>query len=107
VHCLDDGSLLVAEDMMDMPGPADQPVDRLFLLRFQPDGTFTKTLFADRLYAVMGIQQIDDAIYVMNMPHLTVLRDVDGDGVADQRQELLSDLVRPRRLARAASTTTS
>jgi putative membrane-bound dehydrogenase-like protein len=95
VHCLDDGSLLVAEDMMDMPGPADQPVDRLFLLRFQPDGTFTKTLFADRLYAVMGIQQIDDAIYVMNMPHLTVLRDVDGDGVADQRQELLSDLGPP------------
>jgi len=95
VHCLDDGSLLVAEDRMDMPGPADQPVDRVFLLRFRPDGTFTKTLFADGFFAVMGMQQIDDTVYVMNMPHLTVLRDTDGDGVADQRRELLVDVGPP------------
>ena len=31
----------------------------------------------------------------MNMPNLTVLRDVDGDGVADQRRELLVDLGPP------------
>src|SRR5262245_60537541 len=92
VHCLDDGALLVAEDAMDMPGPSDQPLDRIIELRFQPDGTFTKTLFADHLYAVMGIQQIDDAIYVMNMPHLTILKDVDGDGVADAREDLFTDL---------------
>jgi glucose/arabinose dehydrogenase len=83
VHCLDDGALLVAEDPMDMPGPSDQPLDRIWELRFRPDGSFTKTLFADHLFAVMGIQQIDDAIYVMNMPHLTILKDVNGDGVAD------------------------
>src|SRR5512134_3369778 len=44
VHCREDGSLLVAEDPMDMPGPTDQPLDRIWLLRFAPDGSFTKTL---------------------------------------------------------------
>jgi putative membrane-bound dehydrogenase-like protein len=92
VHVREDGSLLVAEDPMDMPGPTDQPLDRIWLLKFAPDGSFTKTLFAEHLYAVMGLQEIDDAIYVMNMPHLTVLRDRDGDGVAEERTELLTNL---------------
>ena len=95
VHCLEDGSLLVAEDPMDMPGPTDQPLDRIWLLRFAPDGTFTKTQFAEKLYAVMGMQEIDDAVYVMNMPFLTVLRDRNGDGVAEERTELISNLGPP------------
>ncbi len=92
VHCREDGSLLVAEDPMDMPGPSNQPLDRIWLLRFAADGSFTKTLFAEKLFAVMGLQEIDDAIYVMNMPHLTVLRDRDGDGVAEERRELITNL---------------
>ena len=95
VHCLEDGSLLVAEDPMDMPGPADEPIDRLWLYRFDEDGRATRTLFADQLYAVFGLQQIDEAVYVMNMPELTVLRDTDGDGVADQREVLIDDLGPP------------
>jgi len=95
VHCRADGSLLVAEDPMDMPGPTDQPLDRIWLLRFAPDGSFTKTLFAEHLFAVMGLQEIDDAVYVMNMPRLTVLRDRDGDGVAEERRELITNLGPP------------
>src|SRR5688572_5268450 len=95
VHVREDGALLVGEDPMDMPGPSDQPIDKLWLLRIAADGTWTKTLFCDRLFAVMGIQEIDDAIYVMNMPHLTVLRDRDGDGIAEERKELLTDLGPP------------
>ena len=34
----------------------------------------------------------DGALYVMNMPRLTVLRDRDGDGKADDRKELFTDL---------------
>ena len=34
----------------------------------------------------------DGALYVMNMPRLTVLRDTDGDGKADQRKDLFTDL---------------
>ncbi|MBM4014154.1 MAG: c-type cytochrome [Planctomycetes bacterium] len=95
VHVREDGALLVGEDPMDMPGPPDQPIDVLWLLRLAPDGSWTRTRFCDRLYAIMGIQEIDDAIYVMNMPHLTVLRDRDGDGVAEERRELLTDLGPP------------
>lgn len=92
VFCRADGSLLVAEDPMDMPGPSDQPLDRVWLYRWKEDGSFTRTLFADKLFASFGLEEIDGAVYVMNMPHLTVLRDVDGDGVAEDRRELLTDL---------------
>ncbi len=95
VACLDDGTLLVGEDRMDMPGPTDQPLDRLIALHFKPDGSFEKTVFADKLFAVMGVELVDDAVYVMNMPHLTRLRDTNGDGVADERTEVLSDLGPP------------
>lgn len=92
VHCRADGSLLVAEDPMDMPGPTDQPLDRIWLYRWKEDGSFTRTLFAENLFACFGLEEIGDAVYVMNMPHLTVLRDKDGDGVAEERRELLTDL---------------
>lgn len=93
--CLDDGSLLVGEDPMDMIGPQDKPIDRLILLRFRGDGTHEKLVFAERLYAIFGLEQIDGAIFVMNMPNLTVLRDRDGDGVAEERRELITDMGPP------------
>lgn len=92
ITCLDDGTVLVGEDRMDMPGPTDQPLDRLIALHFGPDGATTKTVFAEHLFAVMGVELVDDAVYVMNMPHLTRLRDTNGDGVADERTEVLTDL---------------
>lgn len=91
VHCLSDGSLLVAEDPMDMPGPADRPIDRILRYRWLADGSFERTVFCEGLYAVFGLQKIDGAVYVMNMPHLTVLRDADGDGAAEERRELLEE----------------
>lgn len=92
VHCRADGSLLVGEDPMDMPGPSDEPLDRVLLYRWRDDGSFERTVFASELFAVFGLEEIDGAVFVMNMPHLTVLRDSDGDGVADERRELLTDL---------------
>lgn len=92
VLCLDDGSLLVGEDRCDMPGPAGEAVDRLIALHFRDDGTFTKTVFAKDLHAVMGLELVDGDVFVMNMPNLTRLRDRDGDGVADERTEVLTDL---------------
>jgi putative heme-binding domain-containing protein len=93
--CLDDGSLLVGEDRMDMPGPSDQPLDRLILLRFLPGGGFEKQVFAEKLNAVFGLELVEGAVYVMNMPYLTRLVDRDGDGVADERTQILSDLGPP------------
>ena len=93
--CLDDGSLLVGEDRMDMPGPSDQPLDRLIEIRFRPDGSLEKKVFADKLNAVFGLELIEGAVYVMNMPFLTRLVDTDGDGVADERTQILTDLGHP------------
>ncbi len=83
-----DGSLFVAEDPMDQVGPATKPIDRILLFR---DGK-EPVVFADKLCAIFGMVWHDGALYVMNMPHLTVLRDRDGDGKADDRKELFTDL---------------
>jgi putative membrane-bound dehydrogenase-like protein len=95
VHALSDGSILVGEDRIDMPGPTNQPLDRIIHIAFKPDGTIEKKVFADRLFAVFGMEEIDGDVYVMNMPHLTRLRDKDGDGIADERKEILTDLGPP------------
>lgn len=87
-----DGSVLVGEDPMDMPGPAHEPIDRIVRFRRTSAGTWEKTLFADRLYAVFGLLEIGDSVYCMNMPHLTVLRDQDGDGYAESREVLIENL---------------
>lgn len=93
--CLDDGTLLVGEDPMDMSGPSDQPLDRLILLRFDTEGRVRRQVFAEKLNAIFGLELVDGAVYVMNMPYLTRLVDRDGDGVADERTQILSDLGPP------------
>jgi putative membrane-bound dehydrogenase-like protein len=82
------GSLFVGEDPMDQIGPADKPIDRILLFR---DGK-EPVVFADKLNAIFGMVWHDGALYVMNMPHLTVFRDKDGDGKADERKELFTNL---------------
>ena len=83
-----DGSLFVGEDPMDQIGPATEPIDRILLFR---DGK-EPVVFAEKLNAIFGMVWHDGALYVMNMPHLTVLRDKNGDGKADERKELFTDM---------------
>lgn len=83
-----DGALFVAEDPMDQIGPANKPIDRILLFR---DGK-EPVVFAETLNAVFGMVWHEGALYVMNMPNLTVLRDTDGDGKADQRKDLFTNL---------------
>src|SRR5262249_44428973 len=83
-----DGSLFVAEDPMDQVGPANKPIDRVLVFREGKE----PVVFAEKLNAVFGLAWHDGALYVMNMPNLTVLRDTDGDGKADRRTELFKDL---------------
>ena len=83
-----DGALFVAEDPMDQIGPADKPIDRILVFRDGKD----PVVFAEKLNAVFGMVWHDGSLYVMNMPNLTVLTDTDGDGKADQRKELFTNL---------------
>jgi putative membrane-bound dehydrogenase-like protein len=83
-----DGSLFVGEDPMDQIGPANKPIDRILLFREGKE----PVVFADKLNAIFGMVWHDGALYVMNMPHLTVFRDRDGDGRADERKEIFKDL---------------
>jgi putative membrane-bound dehydrogenase-like protein len=83
-----DGSLFVGEDPMDQVGPATQPIDRILLFRQGRE----PVVFADKLNAIFGMAWHRDSLYVMNMPKLTVFRDTDGDGKADERKDLFTDL---------------
>jgi putative membrane-bound dehydrogenase-like protein len=83
-----DGSLFVAEDPMDQIGPADKAIDRILLFRDGQD----PVVFADKLFAVFGMVWHDGSLYVMNMPRLTVFRDRNHDGKAEEREELFTDL---------------
>ncbi|HQZ64355.1 MAG TPA: HEAT repeat domain-containing protein [Planctomycetaceae bacterium] len=89
VTCDSEGNLFVGEDPMDMRGPATEPIDRIVLIRWDKDGgPPVKTVFCENLSAVFGMLWYQDALYVMNAPYYTMLKDTDGDGVADVREEL-------------------
>ncbi|HWE38981.1 MAG TPA: PVC-type heme-binding CxxCH protein [Isosphaeraceae bacterium] len=83
-----DGSLFVAEDPMDQVGPYEVDNGRILLFKDGKD----PVVFAEGFRAIFGMAWHDGALYVMNMPRLTVLRDTDGDGKADEKAELYKDL---------------
>ena len=72
---------------MDMAGPPTVPADSVVAIK---DGRITE--FADRLCAVMGLEWIDGALYVVHAPYLSSFRDTDGDGRADERIDLVRGL---------------
>jgi putative membrane-bound dehydrogenase-like protein len=74
---------------MDQVGPADKPIDRILV--FKP-GAAEPVVFAEGFNAIFGMLWHEGSLYVMNMPNLTVLRDKDGDGKADERAELFTDM---------------
>ena len=82
------GTIYVGQDPMDMPGPPTVPIDSILAIR--PDGT--RTIFADKLWAVMGLEYFRDTLYVVHAPFLSALKDTDGDGRADQRVDLMTGL---------------
>ncbi|WZO99158.1 HEAT repeat domain-containing protein [Isosphaeraceae bacterium EP7] len=83
-----DGALYVAEDPMDQIGPYEADNGRILVFR---DGK-EPVVFAEGFRPIFGMAWRDGALYVMNMPRLTVLRDTDGDGKADERKDIFKDL---------------
>ena len=89
VTCDDEGNLFVGEDPMDMRGPSTGPIDRIVLIRWNKNGgSPVKTVFCENLSAVFGMVWHQGALYVMNAPYYTMLKDTDGDGIADVRKRL-------------------
>ena len=50
------------------------------------------TVWAGGFNSIQGLAQHDGTVFVMHAPFLTVLRDSNGDGVADERHDALSGL---------------
>jgi putative membrane-bound dehydrogenase-like protein len=86
------GDVYFAEDPMDMGGNARAPEDRIWLLK--GGDPRKKTLFAEKLWAVMGLEVVGDRLFVVNAPHVTVF-DLNADGTARRRTELFTDLGPP------------
>lgn len=73
-----DGRVFVAEDPMDIreDTPANATKGRIICLN--PDGS--RTVFAEGLHAVFGMQYLQGNLYVLHNPQLTVFRDDAGVG---------------------------
>ncbi|MCH2126419.1 MAG: c-type cytochrome [Pirellulaceae bacterium] len=89
----DDGTLFLGQDPMNMNGPPTERRDAIVSLRFAQGKPIKKT-FAEGLGAVMGLELIGDQVFVAHAPLLTALRDTNGDGVADERYNLIEGLGR-------------
>jgi len=82
-----DGTIFLGQDPMDMPGPPTEPIDSVVAIK---DGKVT--VFAEKLWSVMGLEWIDGTLYVVHAPFLSALRDTNGDGRADSRIDLMTGL---------------
>jgi putative membrane-bound dehydrogenase-like protein len=83
-----DGSLFVAEDPMDQVGPYDAFHGRILRFHNGQDAV----VFADGFRAIQGMAWHNGALYVSHMPFLTIIKDADGDGKAELRENLFKDL---------------
>jgi putative heme-binding domain-containing protein len=83
-----DGTIYVGQNPIDRTGPPTAPGNSIVAIK--PDGTWA--IFADRLGTVMGLEWVDDRLFVVHAPFLSALKDTDGDGKADQRTNLITGL---------------
>jgi putative membrane-bound dehydrogenase-like protein len=83
------GDVYFAEDPMDMRGPSNQNLDRIWLLK--GGDPKRKILFADKLWAVMGLEVVRDKLYVVHYPYVSVFT-LDAQGKAKSRTDLFTDL---------------
>ena len=86
-----DGAVYVGNDMRDERLSTDQPA--CTITRFSSTGPDRKrTVFADKLYSPAGSLWYDGWLYVIHDPLMSRFKDTKGDGVADVREDLITDL---------------
>ncbi|HVS34449.1 MAG TPA: HEAT repeat domain-containing protein, partial [Gemmataceae bacterium] len=86
------GDVYFAEDPMDMAGPPTKNLDRIWLLK--GGDPKKKILFAENMWAVMGLELVGDKLYCVNAPHVTVFT-LNEDGTAKDKSDLFTDLGPP------------
>ena len=84
----DEESRLYAVEMNDYPYPAPEPLGRVRLLEdADGDGRFEKsTVFADRLAWPTAVTCWAGGVFVGAAPEILYMKDMDGDGRADERR---------------------
>ena len=89
-----DGAVYVGNDPRDSRLNTDKP--ECTIVRFSSLGADRKkTVFADKLYSPAGMLWHDGWLYVIHDPLLTRFKDTNGTGVADVREDLVTDLGQP------------
>ncbi len=86
------GDVYFAEDPMDMRGPPTKNIDRIWLLKGGDPAK--KILFAEKMWAVMGLEIVGDKLYCVHAPFVTVFT-LNPDGTAKSRSDLFTDLGPP------------
>ncbi|MDX1951317.1 MAG: HEAT repeat domain-containing protein [Verrucomicrobiota bacterium] len=84
VACAPDGRVFVAEDPMDISLPEASAAEGRILC-LHPDGRIT--VFAEKLYAVFGLQYLEGKLYVLHNPKFSVFED--DNGIGRNRRELI------------------
>lgn len=88
------GTVFVAHDYVTGLGYEIVRRDEIRLLKDSDEDGYAEqsTLYADGFNSIQGMAYSDGTVFVMHAPFLTALRDTTGDGVADERRDLLKGL---------------
>lgn len=85
------GAIYVGNDPRDGRLNTKEPV--CTIVRYSGTGADRKrTVFADKLYSPAGSAWFDGWLYVIHDPFMTRFKDTNGDGVADVREDLITNL---------------
>ena len=85
------GAIYVGNDPRDGRLNTREPV--CTIVRYTGTGSDRRrTVFADKLYSPAGSAWFDGWLYVIHDPFMTRFKDTDGDGVADLREDLITNL---------------
>jgi putative heme-binding domain-containing protein len=83
------GDVYFAEDPMDMSGPPTKNIDKIWLLK--GGDPKKKTLFADQMWAVMGLEVVRNNLFVVHPPYVTKFT-LNKEGLPAAREDLFTDL---------------